>query len=388
MKKDKRQKSKKNGISEEIPSSFKPSDVADMLDNESADSDNESDVGSNGYHHSNKRQKLDNSEEELSFEESGESSEEDELDDEELEQIELAQRKSSRNEAKVKQSVKELLPIKTKGGLMPRMAIERSEETPQQVSLKRKQQEEIEDSDDQVKVTESKKATDSKQSKTPGKNILSATELLNERAREIELQKFRIGKLCSGITENPEDKIGNLKMLLQFLEEQNADQKRNLLSIRKITMFSLTEIFKDIIPDYKIGIVDLENQKVKKDTLARVTYENELLKYYKKFLKELEHISKALKPGKYSKRPSKESINLAESSIFCLCEILQSHPYFNFNVNIGQLLVIYLNCSNSTCRKMINETFVKIFKTDKRLDLTLHVSFLRFSNFIYIFCRE
>jgi nucleolar complex protein 3 len=339
---------------------IKVSDVYDMLSND--DSDNES----IDDQITTKRQKIEHSDEEMSYESSDEDEQDEDdedLSDEELERIEIEQQTSSRIQAKASKSIKELLPIKTKSGLMPRMEIE----TPQIVSKII-----TEVNNDNVVPTNMQNKKAEPQQK-PDKKVLSAMELIQERERELETQKFRIGKLCSGITENPEDKIGNLKILLQLLTDVGADQKRNLISVRKITMFSLAEIFKDIIPDYKIGIVDLESQKVKKDTLARVTYENELLKYYKKFLRELETIAKALKPGKFSKRPSKESINIAESAVFCLCEILQAHPYFNFNTNIAQLLVIYLNCSNSKSRKLINETFIKIFKTDKRLDLTLHV---------------
>ncbi|XP_070493392.1 nucleolar complex protein 3 [Chironomus tepperi] len=337
---------------------IKASDIYDMLSNESDNDSIDDQIPI-------KRQKIEHSDEEMSdssFDD--EEEEEEDLSDGELEKIEIEQQTTSRNQAKSSKNVKELLPIKTKSGLMPRTEIA----TPQ---IDSKVSSGVNDIvKDVVPIKQNQKT---EQQQKTGKKILSAMELIQERERELENQKFRIGKLCSGITENPEDKIGNLKILLQLLPDVGADQKRNLLSVRKITMFSLAEIFKDIIPDYKIGIVDLENQKVKKDTLARVTYENELLKYYKKFLRELETILKALKPGKFSKRPSKESINIAESAVFCLCEILQAHPYFNFNTNIAQLLVIYLNCSNSKCRKLINETFIKIFKTDKRLDLTLHI---------------
>lgn len=338
---------------------FKASDIYDMLNN---DSDNDSIDDQIPI----KRQKIENSDGDMSDDSFDDhEDEEDDLSDGELERIEIEQQKSSRNHAIASKSLKELLPIKTKSGLMPRTEIE----TPQIVSKV------LPEVNDELKeVVSAKQSRKVEQQQKTGKKILSAMELIQERQRELENQKFRIGKLSSGITENPEDKIGNLKLLLQLLPDIGADQKRNLLSVRKIAMFSLAEIFKDIIPDYKIGIVDLESQKVKKDTLARVTYENELLKYFKKFLRELETILKALKPGKYSKRPTKESINIGESAVFCLCEILQAHPYFNFNTNIAQLLVIYLNCSNSKCRKVINETFIKIFKTDKRHDLTLHVS--------------
>lgn len=89
----------------------------------------------------------------------------------------------------------------------------------------------------------------------------------------------------------------------------------------------------------------------------------------------MENITKSFQRRKYGPRPSRESLVLAEVAVQCLCELLTVHPYFNYSTNIAQLLVTLLNCQNSNVRDVIHKTFVKLFKTDKRLDLTLHVSF-------------
>jgi nucleolar complex protein 3 len=71
---------------------------------------------------------------------------------------------------------------------------------------------------------------------------------------------------------------------------------------------------------------------------------------------------------------TKTDMQLAEMAVQCLCDILISHPYFNYNMNVGQLLVVLLNNQNSNVRKSVFECFVSLFKTDKRYDLTRHVS--------------
>lgn len=293
-----------------------------------------------------------------------------ESDDEENEEITeklvLEQQENIQNEKNTSKHWKELLPIKTKGGVVPR-SMEAVRKTVERAAVDN--DDEVSDRNDEVK----QKSVDN-EPPAKKKKFLTASELLCERQDEFNRQKFRIGKICSAITEKPEERVGSFKALLGLVQEVNEQRERNLVSVRKLAMLSIMEAFKDIIPDYKIGVTDLQNQKVKKDTLARVTFENELLKYFKKYLCQLEACAKALKPGKYAKRPTREEIYMAEVAVQCLCELLLAHTYSNYSTNIAQVLVIYLNCYNASVRKRINETLVTLFKTDKRLDLSRHVS--------------
>jgi nucleolar complex protein 3 len=87
--------------------------------------------------------------------------------------------------------------------------------------------------------------------------------LIAEREEELQSQKFKIGVLCAGILEKPEEKIKNLNVLLRMLDERDKEGQLNFLPIRKLVMLSLVEIFKDILPEYRVGKVDLEHQKGK-----------------------------------------------------------------------------------------------------------------------------
>jgi nucleolar complex protein 3 len=347
---EKTRKVKKNKLDDLKPlqSTLKITDIQDMLEvSEEEEEENvnnpvESDYSDNG----------DNS-----------ASSDDSENEEITEKLELTQREKNRELKNSSKNFKELLPIKTKSGVVPRSV--ETDNNNGRVTQPIPEESDEEDVREEVQEIEppAKK-----------KKFLTATELLGEREQEFNYQKFRIGKICSAITERPEERISSFRTLLELVQDFKNDKKdRNLVSVRKLAMLSIMEAFKDIIPDYKLGVTDLQNQKVKKDTLSRVTFENELLKYYKKYLCQLEASAKALKPGKYAKRPSKEEIYMAEIAVQCLCELLLAHTYTNFSTNIAQVLVIYLNCYNGTVRKMINETFIKLFKTDKRLDLTRHV---------------
>ena len=105
--------------------------------------------------------------------------------------------------------------------------------------------------------------------------------------------------------------------------------------------------------------------------MERVTFENNLLQLYKKFLQKLEKQSSILTKPKAAR---KEFMKLGEVAVTCMCDLLLAHPYFNFAQNICQLLVYLLNCNVPTTRSTILKCFQEIFKTDKKFDLTLFVS--------------
>ncbi|CAD6995678.1 unnamed protein product [Ceratitis capitata] len=94
----------------------------------------------------------------------------------------------------------------------------------------------------------------------PEKKLISTTDLLIARQQEIERQKYRIGIICSGLLEKPEDKMRNFNALYELMEETNASGTPNLLTIRKLAIISITEIFKDILPEYRVGQVDTKMQ--------------------------------------------------------------------------------------------------------------------------------
>lgn len=94
-------------------------------------------------------------------------------------------------------------------------------------------------------------------------SILSAAELLAEREQEVQKQRFRIGVICSGLLEKPEEKVKNLGILVDLIYEYGKGGETHLLSTRKLAMISTAEVFKDIIPEYRVGIIDLHSQKGK-----------------------------------------------------------------------------------------------------------------------------
>lgn len=364
-KKGKKIEAPKKKVAKQPERVVKASDMYDMIN----DSDEEQNSAPNPQAGFKKFQKPSNDSDSENSEQS---------DDENAENMEMEHGISSKLEASSTKKMKEMLPIKTKAGLVPRLEevqkfIKKAPAPVEDVDsdLEDEGEQEVDDNaDSDLDILDTFNEDKSQPKK---RKMLSATELLLEREQEVQRQRFRIGVISAGILEKPEEKVKNLGVLLGLMEDYSNNEK-NLLSTRKLAMISLVEVFKDIIPDYKVGIVDLEAQKVKKDTLNRVSYENELLKYYKTYLRDLENCTKALKRRKYGPKFTQEQKILGEISIQCLCEALHAHPYFNFGTNIAQVLVVFLNSGNEAVRKRVYESFMQFFKSDKRLDVTRHVS--------------
>lgn len=87
---------------------------------------------------------------------------------------------------------------------------------------------------------------------------VSTIELLACREELLKSKRFKIGILSSGILENPELKSGNFKILLDMMDERASEV---YITIRKLAMVSLLEIFKDLLPSYNILQISQEGVK-------------------------------------------------------------------------------------------------------------------------------
>lgn len=113
---------------------------------------------------------------------------------------------------------------------------------------------------------------------------------------------------------------------------------------------------------------------MKKDTLQLQNYEAVLLKSYKLYLQKLEKLAGMLNRKKGDTRKLKEQeMKLGEVAINCMCDLLIAHPYFNFSVNVANLLVPYLDSKWLNVRDTVSKCVTQIFKEDKRGDLSFVV---------------
>lgn len=256
------------------------------------------------------------------------------------------------------QNVKALLPIKTKKGIIPQMIVE---EEPEDAA------------DDEVKeVTENKEPEPLPQ--------LSGGQMLLNRQRKLQERKRKIALLSSSVIENPEENMKKLREIRLMLHESDPDV---FITVRKLAMLSLMEIFKDIIPGYRIRLLTQseKQQKMKKETKSLQDYEQSLLMNYKGYLEVLEKYSTG-KPGEKRQRkngvkgldiPEEASQVFAELSLRCLCEMLSSHPHFNYRSNIVTVLVPMMNKRNDEISDMVCQAMSTIFREDKSGEISLDI---------------
>lgn len=89
---------------------------------------------------------------------------------------------------------------------------------------------------------------------------ISTIQLLTSRNQVLQQRKINIGTLSSGFLENPEEKVANLKSLLDILEEKIPEIH---YTVQKLVIISLLEIFKDILPSYEIKNISQEGVRCK-----------------------------------------------------------------------------------------------------------------------------
>ncbi|XP_050510797.1 nucleolar complex protein 3 homolog isoform X3 [Diabrotica virgifera virgifera] len=270
------------------------------------------------------------------------------------------------DEGESDKQVKNLLPIKTKRGIIPMQTLE---------PIQDEQDEEASDVNNEEEVIE--------ETEPEGNNFslestgfdtgepISAAQLLAKRNEVINKMKIHIGTLSSGLLENPEEKVLNLRTLLSLMDEEAAQL---YITVKKLITVSLLEVFKDILPSYEIKNLMPDGVKLKKDTLKLQKYEENLLLYYKKFLQKLEKYALVLfkKRGDTRKR-SEEELTLGVLAIQAMCELLITHPYFNFSQNIAQAVVPFLNNRDKSVRELVKTSVKTVFKEDKKDEITLKI---------------
>ncbi|NXJ90555.1 NOC3L protein, partial [Corythaixoides concolor] len=241
-----------------------------------------------------------------------------------------------------------LLPIKDKGGIIPQTV----EKPVLSVAQDEEDTEEMEEEED------------FNEEPLP---VLTPEEMAAQRRQKLQERKMHIAALASTILSEPDNSIKKLKELRAMLMEQDPNVA---VIVRKLVMVSLMEIFKDIVPSYKIRpLTEAEKAtKVKKETQKLREFEEGLVSQYKFYLENLEQTIKDWKQRKLKKSnviSLKAYKGLAEIAVKCLCELLVALPHFNFHNNIIVLIVPLMNDTSKMISEMCFEAVKKLFKQDK-----------------------
>ncbi|TNN04234.1 nucleolar complex protein 3 homolog [Takifugu flavidus] len=255
-------------------------------------------------------------------------------------------RKMVRTEEK---EVIHLLPIKDQTGIIPQ-SMERV------INL---QQDDEDDDEEEEEV--------SPEEALPSFVSLTAEQREQRRVDNLREKKEQIASLASAVVSDPHGNMKRLKELRGMLMERDPCVA---VTIRKLAMVSLMEIFKDIAPSYRIRPLTSAEAavKVKKQTQQLREFEEGLVSQYKFYLEDLEQTIKDWQQQK-KKRCQAVSLqsycSLAEVAVRCLCELLLALPHFNFHNNIIVILAPLMNSTAPKVSSLCRDAFRKLFQQDK-----------------------
>lgn len=89
---------------------------------------------------------------------------------------------------------------------------------------------------------------------------ISTIQLLAARNQKLQQRKIDIGLLSAGFLESSEDKVTNLRTLLDMVDEEVPEIH---YTVKKLVIMSLLEIFKDVLPSYEIKHIQQDGVKCK-----------------------------------------------------------------------------------------------------------------------------
>ncbi|CAH8544574.1 unnamed protein product [Schistosoma haematobium] len=221
---------------------------------------------------------------------------------------------------------------------------------------------------------------------TAGDKLSGVQQLLSTRSVISDI-KHSIAIKCENILKSPEE---NMNLLRDIIKTFESEHFRKLRQIRALVIASLCVVFRDVLPAYRIrpATEKEKSQPTKKETRKIWYYEEHLLLSYRKYTELLRVIlrdkcldMKSPRLKIYSKLDWNENEKL--TAIRCVCQLLESHPDFNYSKELIEVLPPYLNITRTQVSSLIIKTLNNMFENDADRDVTLTIC-----RTIHRFCRS
>ncbi|KAI3379106.1 hypothetical protein SNEBB_007998 [Seison nebaliae] len=186
-------------------------------------------------------------------------------------------------------------------------------------------------------------------------------ERLRYRRKLVEKAKEEISFLSKSIISNPEKNVERLTNLLSYGNDKNKD---TMVIIRQYACISLVEIFKDILPSYRIRqYTEKElDQRMKKMTKEFREYEEHLLSSYQQYLEILE-----------KNLSMKTSKKLQIMALKCYGEILLHLSHFNYINNVIIIFATKMGHSSTEIRTIVGNYLRSYLVDDETGELSLAI---------------
>jgi len=201
----------------------------------------------------------------------------------------------------------------------------------------------------------------------------SKEQMLINRKKVLTERRTRIGFLATSILAEPQASLKLIKELRLLVEDRESPEC--LATVRKWATASMSAVFIDIIPGYKIRKRTEKEKAVKlsKEVKQLTDYEDSLLNHYQIYLQCIEKmIDHRHNPGKAKLLSAESEKSIGEIAIRSLCELYTSTTHFNFHLNLTVLLVkvAYFD-SDPELRKLCCDAIKSVFRSDKLGSATL-----------------
>lgn len=177
-------------------------------------------------------------------------------------------------------------------------------------------------------------------------------------AQSLVQTQEKIAQVALDIIEDPEENIGKLARLKEL-------QKEGSLQERRLAILTLSAVYKDIIPGYRVRpLTELEKaEKVTKEVRRLRDFEQTLVSQYRDFVNSLVSLTKT---SRKTVTITPDEAALKKTAVSAACSLLRAVPHFNFRTELFNIL------AGQVCRKklddlfqMSRETIEEIFREDE-----------------------
>ncbi|XP_054160970.1 nucleolar complex protein 3 homolog [Oppia nitens] len=222
----------------------------------------------------------------------------------------------------------------------------------------------------------------------------SLVQLYAQRTDALAIIKTRIANHSVAVITHPEINMNRLRDLLAMFDIRSDDKQYGLVffSVQKLVALAAAEVFKDILPNYRVKekINEEEDEKnarrknfqLKKETKRLREYEKTLIQLYRLFLNRLNRMVDAVRyrPKKSQKKnvaqksdfydqmgvSDRAKQRLAIIGVKCLSQLVLTHPHFNFRQQIVETLVqLMANTRVAELADISCQTVERIYRSDK-----------------------
>jgi nucleolar complex protein 3 len=204
------------------------------------------------------------------------------------------------------------------------------------------------------------------------------------REQVLQEVKAAVAEVSLKVIPSPEEHVHKLRTLIVQLNQGDTDERVRCayFSVQKLLAYSVTEIFKTILPDYEVAEDSTESdagpakKRMKKDDFKLIQFEHRLLNIYKQFVDQLERMAQLVtRKAKEFRSELMACVKLRSAlsvvAIECICQLISYKPSFNYTERLITISIRAMILSKSNEMQQAGcEAFETLFRQDSEGDIS------------------